>query len=76
VLALDRNAIRRRFEERFSSIRMTKDYLKVYRSIVRKTPHRDVDVPALAAGAAAHASSLDLVKDTVILGHELCTDRV
>jgi glycosyltransferase involved in cell wall biosynthesis len=74
VLALDRKAIRRRFEERFSSIRMTKDYLKVYRSMVRKTPHRDV--PALAAGAAAHASSLDLVKDTVTLGHELCTDQV
>jgi glycosyltransferase involved in cell wall biosynthesis len=75
VLALDRKAIRRRFEERFSSIRMTKDYLRLYRSTIRKTPRRDTDVPAVATGSA-HASSLDLVKDTAILGHELCTDQV
>ena len=82
VLALDRKAIRHRFEERFSSIRMTKDYLRLYRSMVRKIAHRGVEVPALAAdsaAAAAHvstASSHDLIKDTVSLGHALCTDQV
>jgi glycosyltransferase involved in cell wall biosynthesis len=82
VLALDRKAIRRRFEERFSSIRMTKDYLRLYRSMVRKTPRRSVEVPALATGSAAAAahvstgSSHDLIKDTLSQGHELCTDQV
>jgi len=73
VLALDRNAIRRRFEERFSSTRMTKDYLRLYRSMIRKAPGREVDAPPLAAGSAAAAahvsdgSSHDLIKDTVSL---------
>ena len=34
VLALDRRAVRRRFEERFSAERMARDYLKVYRSML------------------------------------------
>jgi glycosyltransferase involved in cell wall biosynthesis len=82
VLALDRKAIRRRFEERFSSIRMTKDYLRLYRAMIRKTARRDVDAPALAARSAAGAahvstrSSHDLIKDPVSLDHELCTDQV
>jgi glycosyltransferase involved in cell wall biosynthesis len=36
VLALDRRGIRRRFEERFSAARMARDYLKLYRSMLRK----------------------------------------
>jgi glycosyltransferase involved in cell wall biosynthesis len=35
VLALDRRSIRRRFEERFSAARMAKDYVKLYRSVLR-----------------------------------------
>ena len=34
VLALDRHAVRRRFEQRFSSVRMAKDYVAVYRSLL------------------------------------------
>jgi glycosyltransferase involved in cell wall biosynthesis len=79
VLMLDRKAIRRRFEERFSSARMTKNYLRLYRSMNRKIAGRGVDVPALA-GAEAHATaggpSHDLIKDTASLAHELCTDQV
>jgi glycosyltransferase involved in cell wall biosynthesis len=81
VLRLDRKAIRRRFEERFSSRRMTKDYLRLYRSMVRKPPRRSVDVPALtglSAATGAHVSagsSHDLIKDKVSLDHELCTDQ-
>jgi glycosyltransferase involved in cell wall biosynthesis len=80
VLALDRKAIRRRFEERFSSIRMTKDYLRVYRAMIRKTARRGV--LALATGSAVPATHMstgashDLIKDTVSLGHELCSDQV
>jgi glycosyltransferase involved in cell wall biosynthesis len=88
ALALDRKAIRRRFEERFSAARMTKDYLRLYRSATRKTAGRGVDVPALAAASAAataHVSSgashgpiadHDRVADNVSLGQELCTDQV
>ena len=57
---VDRKAIRRRFGT-LPPIRMTKDYLLLYRLMVRKT-HQ---MFRSAAGAAAHASSLDPVKDTV-----------
>jgi glycosyltransferase involved in cell wall biosynthesis len=35
VMALDRRAIRKRFEERFSATRMAKDYIQVYRSLLK-----------------------------------------
>ena len=35
VIALDRRAVRRRFEQRFSSVRMAKDYVAVYRSLLK-----------------------------------------
>src|SRR5262249_18657575 len=82
VLALDRKAIRRCFEERYSSIRMTQDYLRLYRAMIRKTARRGVDAPALAARSAAGAahvstgSSHDLIEAPVSLDHELCTDQV
>jgi len=36
MLMLDRRKVRRRFEERFSATRMAKDYLAVYRSLLRR----------------------------------------
>jgi glycosyltransferase involved in cell wall biosynthesis len=36
VIALDRRAVRRRFEERFSSARMAKDYVRLYRKLIAK----------------------------------------
>src|SRR5436190_2117403 len=36
VLALDRRAIRQRFEQRFSVARMAKDYVHVYRSLLKR----------------------------------------
>ena len=35
VLKLDRHAVRRRFEERFSAARMAKDYVKLYRTMLK-----------------------------------------
>jgi glycosyltransferase involved in cell wall biosynthesis len=35
VIALDRRAVRRRFEQRFSSVRMAKDYAVVYCSLLK-----------------------------------------
>jgi glycosyltransferase involved in cell wall biosynthesis len=45
LLALDRNAIRARFEQRFSSQRMALDYVNIYRTILRE---RTVENPAFA----------------------------
>jgi glycosyltransferase involved in cell wall biosynthesis len=36
VLALDRHGVRQRFDERFSATRMAKDYLSVYRALLRQ----------------------------------------
>jgi glycosyltransferase involved in cell wall biosynthesis len=36
VLALDRHAVRRRFEQRFSSARMATDYVALYRSLLEQ----------------------------------------
>jgi glycosyltransferase involved in cell wall biosynthesis len=48
VIALDRRAIRRRFEQRFSSARMAKDYVAVYRSLLKRPTmsERETVVPA------------------------------
>jgi glycosyltransferase involved in cell wall biosynthesis len=45
LLALDRRSVRQRFDERFSGTRMAKDYLKVYRSLVRQSRIRDSSSP-------------------------------
>jgi hypothetical protein len=36
VLSLDRRAVRRRFEQRFSVTRMEKDYIQIYRSLMKR----------------------------------------
>jgi glycosyltransferase involved in cell wall biosynthesis len=38
VLALDRRAVRRRFEERFSAARMARDYVGIYRMLQWRVP--------------------------------------
>src|SRR5512133_4263386 len=47
VLALDRRAVRRRFEQRFSSARMATDYVALYRSLLKRTSilEREMTVP-------------------------------
>jgi glycosyltransferase involved in cell wall biosynthesis len=49
VLALDRRAVRQRFEQRFSVARMAKDYVHVYRSLLKRPllPERDTAVARL-----------------------------
>ena len=37
VMALDRRAVRRRFEERFTATRMANDYVRVYNSLLART---------------------------------------
>jgi glycosyltransferase involved in cell wall biosynthesis len=47
VLALDRHAVRRRFEQRFSSARMATDYAALYRSLLKRSSvsERETTVP-------------------------------
>jgi glycosyltransferase involved in cell wall biosynthesis len=47
VLALDRHAVRRRFEQRFSSARMATDYVALYRSLLKlpSISERETTVP-------------------------------
>jgi glycosyltransferase involved in cell wall biosynthesis len=49
VLALDRRSVRQRFEQRFSAARMAKDYIHVYRSLLKRRllPERDAAVARL-----------------------------
>jgi glycosyltransferase involved in cell wall biosynthesis len=49
VIALDRHAVRRRFEQRFSSARMAADYVALYRSLLEQSsiPEHEMTVPPL-----------------------------
>jgi glycosyltransferase involved in cell wall biosynthesis len=49
VLALDRHAVRRRFEQRFSAARMAADYVALYRSLLERPSisERETNVPPL-----------------------------
>src|SRR5919197_851432 len=49
VLALDRRVVRQRFEQRFSVTRMAKDYVHVYRSLLKRAslPEREAAVTRL-----------------------------
>ena len=67
VLALDRRAVRRRFEERFSVNRMAKDYLAVYRSLLKQPlapESQDEAVPLAPA----------LQGEVALLANEIVTD--
>ena len=47
LIELDRRAVRRRFEQRFSSVLMAKDYVAVYRSLLKgpSISERETTVP-------------------------------
>jgi glycosyltransferase involved in cell wall biosynthesis len=47
VMELDRRAVRRRFEQRFSSVLMATDYVAVYRSLLKRPSisERETTVP-------------------------------
>ena len=49
VLSLDRRAVRRRFEERFSASRMARDYVRLYRSMLEEPERRGRDRKGLEA---------------------------
>ena len=59
-MMLDRRAVRRRFEERFTAARMAKDYVRVYNSVtqanVRLVPDQAEPLHATAAELASEAS--------------------
>jgi glycosyltransferase involved in cell wall biosynthesis len=45
VMALDRRAVRRRFEDRFTAARMAKDYLTIYRGLLDRARRMKDDLP-------------------------------
>ena len=54
VLSLDRTAVRRRFEERFSAKRMALDYVSVYEALLRRMPDNGYgETGVLARGSNA-----------------------
>jgi glycosyltransferase involved in cell wall biosynthesis len=55
LLALDRRAVRRRFEQRFSSARMATDYVALYRSLLKRPSisERETIVPLAAPAERA-----------------------
>ena len=55
VMALDRHAVRRRFDERFSATRMAKDYVQLYRSLLKKSSLPEGAVAARDARASRTA---------------------
>jgi glycosyltransferase involved in cell wall biosynthesis len=55
VIALDRHAVRRRFDERFSATRMAKDYVQLYRSLLKKSSLPEGAVAARDARASRTA---------------------
>ena len=63
VMTLDRRAVRRRFEERFTATRMAKDYMRVYNSLlaqanVKLVPNQAQPLHATAAELANEPSEL------------------
>ena len=55
LLALDRHAIRARFEQRFSSRRMASDYVNIYHTILRRHTATEIRLSPVAALPAAKA---------------------
>ena len=53
VIALDRRAVRRRFEQRFSSARMATDYVALYRSLLKQSGSAGTGRPGIEAPAGA-----------------------
>jgi glycosyltransferase involved in cell wall biosynthesis len=62
ALALDRAAVRRRFEERFSAARMAKDYVKIYRSMLRKQEVPEEDLVEVSLPQSSLASPISGAK--------------
>jgi glycosyltransferase involved in cell wall biosynthesis len=50
VLALDRGAVRRRFEQRFSAARMARDYTKIYQKLIGQEADHDLQPLAPTMG--------------------------
>jgi glycosyltransferase involved in cell wall biosynthesis len=59
LLALDRKAVRARFEERFSSARMATDYVRVYQKMLRHHAVQELDVSALAVRTNINGHGLE-----------------
>jgi glycosyltransferase involved in cell wall biosynthesis len=57
VMTLDRRAVRRRFEERFTAARMANDYVQVYNSVIRANVKLVPDQAELLQATAAERAN-------------------
>jgi glycosyltransferase involved in cell wall biosynthesis len=64
VMALNRRAVRRRFEERFTAKRMASDYLRVYKALLKRENAKLIanQVEPLFETAAATAEPIELAQ--------------
>jgi glycosyltransferase involved in cell wall biosynthesis len=60
VMTLDRRAVRRRFEERFTAVRMANDYLRVYNSLLAQESAKLVPEQA----EVLHLTAVELAKES------------
>ena len=60
VMTLDRRAVRRRFEERFTAVRMANDYLRVYNSLLARESAKLVPEQA----EVLHLTAVELAKES------------
>jgi glycosyltransferase involved in cell wall biosynthesis len=58
VITLDRRAVRRRFEHRFSADRMARNYVDVYRSLLTRSAHGKVDGRSIVVPTGLDATIL------------------
>jgi glycosyltransferase involved in cell wall biosynthesis len=60
VMALDRRAVWRRFEQRFSSVRMAEDYVAVYRSLLERQSTSEWETTVRPPRSTLEKSQMDM----------------
>ena len=63
IIALDRRAVRRRFEHRFSADRMARNYVDVYRSLLTRSLHGEIDGRSMVAPAELDATIMPMMPE-------------
>jgi glycosyltransferase involved in cell wall biosynthesis len=61
AVSLDRRRVRRQFEERFSARRMARDYVRVYRNLMRTRSRAELSDPVLSRSPSARVKRNELI---------------
>jgi glycosyltransferase involved in cell wall biosynthesis len=68
VIALDRRDVRKRFEERFSVARMAQSYVEVYRSLLGRSAHTELDGRAIAVPPNSNPRVVPMIEERPFAG--------